>query len=218
MKRLVILLAAVALGLAACGSATLPSAGGPYDRATTSAPRSSGPTASPADPKAKPKTDKAHRAASEPKACEPMRGGIEDSLATLVDVRIGTHDGYDRVTFEFGPPSDAQYFGLPRYELVPATPPITEDGSGDPVSMDGSRYAVIVFHGASGIDMTADEYTVTYSGPHDFRPGYIGLAEARQTGDYEATLSWAFGLNRASCWSVHVLQDPMRVTIDFPHD
>ncbi len=165
MKRLVILLAAVALGLAACGSATLPSAGGPHDRATTSAPRSSGPTASPADPKAKPKTDKAHRAASEPKACEPMRGGIEDSLATLVDVRIGTHDGYDRVTFEFGPPSDAQYFGLPRYELVPATPPITEDGSGDPVSMDGSRYAVIVFHGASGVDMKQATTRPLFPGP-----------------------------------------------------
>ncbi len=194
MKRFLILAVAAGLVLSACASASLPSAGGQRDGDTSpKTVRSNAPAATPE--KTAPKARK--HPASEPKSCQPLTGGTEGSVAQLVDVRIGTDDGYDRVTFEFASPSDGQC---------------------DPVSMDGSRYAVIVFHGASGVDMTADEYTVTYSGPHDFRPGYIGLAEARQTGDYEATLSWAFGLNRASCWSVHVLQDPMRVTIDFPHD
>ncbi len=198
MKRFLILAVAAGLVLSACASASLPSAGGQRDGDTSpKTVRSNAPAATPE--KTAPKARK--HAASEPKSCQPLTGGTEGSVAQLVDVRIGT-----------------QYFGLPRYELVPATPPITEDGSGDPVSMDGSRYAVIVFHGASGVDMTADEYTVTYSGPHDFRPGYIGLAEARQTGDYEATLSWAFGLNSSSCWSVNVLQKPLRVAVDFPHD
>ena len=215
MKRFLILAVAAGLVLSACASASLPSAGGQRDGDTSpKTVRSNAPAATPE--KTAPKARK--HAASEPKSCQPLTGGTEGSVAQLVDVRIGTDDGYDRVTFEFASPSDGQYFGLPRYELVPATPPITEDGSGDPVSMDGSRYAVIVFHGASGVDMTADEYTVTYSGPHDFRPGYIGLAEARQTGDYEATLSWAFGLNSSSCWSVNVLQKPLRVAVDFPHD
>jgi hypothetical protein len=129
---------------------------------------------------------------------------------------VGTHEGYDRVTFEFAPPSDGKYFGLPPYDLHRATPPLREDGSGEPVSLDGSRFAWIVFHGAAGYDFI--EGGPTYTGPRDFRRDFRTLAEARQMGDYEATLSWAFGLNSASCWKVHVLQDPLRVAIDFPHD
>ncbi len=150
MKRFLILAVAAGLVLSACASASLPSAGGQRDGDTSpKTVRSNAPAATPE--KTAPKARK--HPASEPKSCQPLTGGTEGSVAQLVDVRIGTDDGYDRVTFEFASPSDGQYFGLPRYELVPATPPITEDGSGDPVSMDGSRYAVIVFHGASGVDM-----------------------------------------------------------------
>jgi hypothetical protein len=120
------------------------------------------------------------------------------------------------VTFEFEAPSDGQYFGLPPYSLVDATPPITLDGSGDPISVDGSDFAVAIFHGAAGYDFA--EGTPSYTGPKDFRPDFPVLAEARQTGDYEATLSWAFGLHGASCWRVQELQAPLRVVIDFPHD
>lgn len=212
MKKLVILAVAAGVGLSACASATLPSAGGPRAGAPSKSVRSSGPAASPPIAKASRES-----VPSEPKSCEGVRGGAEGSLAQLVDVRVGTHDGYDRVTFEFAPPADGQYFGLPPYEIASATPPITEDGSGEPVSVDGRSFAVIVFHGASGVEFNPDGYSLSYTGPKDFRPDFTALAEARQTGDYEATLSWAFGLNRASCWSVHVLDDPLRVAVDFPH-
>ena len=133
---------AAGLALSACASASLPSAGGPRDGDTSpKTVRSNAPAASPA--KATPKTRK--HAASEPKSCQPLTGGTEDSIAQLVDVRVGTHDGYDRVTLEFAPPADEQYFGLPRYELAAATPPIREDGSGEPLSVDGSHFAAIVF-------------------------------------------------------------------------
>jgi hypothetical protein len=77
-----------------------------------------------------------------------------------------------------------------------------------------------VFHGGTGVEFDDSEqgYTLTYTGPRDFRRDFRSLAEARQMGDFEATLSWAFGLNSASCWKVHVLQNPLRVAIDFPHD
>jgi hypothetical protein len=214
MKRFLILAVVSGLGLSACASAALPSAGLRADRANRQTLRSSAPPA----PSQKAVPGKAKASEPDPRSCEPARGGTEGKLATLVDVRVGTHEGYDRVTFEFAPPADGQYFGLPPYAIVGATPPITEDGSGDPVSVEGSRFATVVFHGASGVDMTADEFTITYTGPRDFQPDFPVLAEARQTGDYEATLSWAFGLHRASCWRVLELQDPLRVAIDFPHD
>src|SRR5206468_10960933 len=140
-----------------CASASLPSAGGPREGEAPRMARSNAPAASPT--KATPQALK--HAASEPKSCQPSTGGTEGSLAQLVDVRVGTHDGYDRVTFEFAPPADGQYFDLPPYQMVAATPPITEDGSGEPVSVDGSRFAVIVFHGASGVEFNPDGYALS---------------------------------------------------------
>ena len=202
MKRLLILAVVGGLGLSACASAESPAA--------SRLARGASPIMS-SSPRAESSVVR-----SEPKSCEPASGGTEGSLAQLADVRVGTHEGYDRVTFEFEPPSDGQYFGLPPYTLVEATPPITQDGSGDPVSMEGSDFAVVVFHGVAGYDFV--EGTPSYSGPKDFRPDFPMLVEARETGDFEATLSWAFGLHGASCWRVQELQNPLRVVIDFPHD
>jgi hypothetical protein len=210
MKRFTILVAVAGLGLAACATGA----------ASSLEPRANGSTAaveSPSTPSHPTSTLPGSPAAggtgasSEP--CDALGGGSENHAATLVDVRVATHEGYDRVTFEFAPPSDGQYFGMPQYEIVAVTPPIRQDGSGDPVDVDGESFAGIVFRGASGWDVTGD----TYDGPNEFRPGFEALAEAEQTGDYEAVLSWAFGLKQGSCWTVHELEDPVRVAIDFSH-
>ena len=152
--------------------------------------------------------------------CLPSSGG-GDHLAQLTDVRVGAHGGYDRVTFEFAPPENGPgAFGVPRYEIARITAPITEDPSGRHVEVDGHHHAAIVFHGGTGVDLTTSNpkgYEVTYGGPREIKPGFGVLAEAQQTGDFEATLSWAFGLNRASCWRVFQLQDPVRVVVDFQH-
>jgi hypothetical protein len=152
--------------------------------------------------------------------CSPATGG-GDHLAQLTDVRVGTHPGYDRVTFEFAPPENGPgAFGVPRYEIARMTPPITEDPSGHRVAVDGHHYAGIVFHGGTGVDLTTSDsrgYEVTYGGPREIKPGFGVLAEAQETGDFEATMSWAFGLNRASCWRVSQLNNPVRVVVDFLH-
>lgn len=219
MKRFLILAVVSGLGLSACATAA-PQASRPAGLSSPAATSSDGGTGTEPSPKAKPasksKSGSQKSTGAQTQSCDPARGGTDGEVAQLVDVRVGTHEGYDRVTFEFAPPSDGQYFGLPKYDLHRATPPIREDGSGDPVSMDGSHFAWIVFHGAAGYDFV--EGGPTYTGPRGFKRDFRMLAEARQTGDYEATLSWAFGLNSASCWKVHVLQDPLRVAIDFPHE
>jgi uncharacterized low-complexity protein len=223
MKRLVIFAVAGALGLTACASAALPAASRGNDSRTTRNVSPSAPAPASASPKAaKGKTSSNKAKPATPKSCERIQGGTEGKIAQLVDVRVGTHDGYDRVTFEFAAPSgdSAKYFGLPPFDLHRATPPLTEDPSGEPVSLDGSHFAWIVFHGGTGVEFDDSEqgYTITYTGPKDFKRDYWALAEARQMGDFEATLSWAFGLNSDSCWTVHELDGPMRLAIDFPHD
>jgi hypothetical protein len=214
MKRFSVLVVVAGLGLSACATGAASTVDLGSSRSTPVVDR---PSATPTGEAPLPAKSPKKQGTEEPHTCSSVSGGDDAVLAQLVDVRVGAHDGYDRVTFEFAPPSDGRYFGLPSYEIHRATPPITQDGSGDPVAVDGESFAVIVFHGASGVDSTADEYTITYEGPREFTPGFEVLAEATQTGDFEATLSWAFGLNEVSCWSVLELDDPMRVAIDFSH-
>ncbi|MGH2572360.1 MAG: AMIN-like domain-containing (lipo)protein [Actinomycetota bacterium] len=219
MKRFAILVVLAGLGLSACGTG----AANTIDRrsngstAAVDSPSSQADQTTSASPSPANARSKAGGKDVSSEPCEAVRGGSENHVAQLVDVRVGTHEGYDRVTFEFAPPSDGRYFGLPRYEIVAVTPPIRQDGSGDPVEVDGESFAGIAFRGASGWDFTGEDAEITYDGPKEFRPGFEALKEAEQTGDYEAILSWAFGLKQGSCWTVLVLQDPLRVAIDFSH-
>lgn len=155
---------------------------------------------------------------AEETVCATARGG-GDHVAQLVDVRVGSHAGYDRIVFEFGASRDGGSFGVPRFEVRPLEAPILDDPRGAVVPMRGSSFAGVVFHGATGVAFTTSVpqgYELTYDGPRELRPDFPVLVEAEQTGDFEATLSWAFGLSRPSCWEVSVLHDPLRVVIDFP--
>src|SRR5438045_3662688 len=51
--------------------------------------------------------------------------------ATLRAVRLGTHDGFVRVVFEFD-------VAPPGFVVAPASPPFTMDGSGATVQVDGN--------------------------------------------------------------------------------
>jgi hypothetical protein len=151
-----------------------------------------------------------------PKRCARESGGEEGIYTNLVAVRIGTHQGYDRITFEFkapepNPGGDA---GIPRYEIRTAKPPHYEDASGLPLEVNGNSFVGIVFHGASGVDF---EGQTTYKGPKVVRAGFENFVEAVRSGDFEATLSWILGVRRQTCWQVHELHNPDRVAIDLPH-
>lgn len=81
--------------------------------------------------------------------CDRTSGG-KDTFALLTDVRVGTHPGYDRIVFEFVTTriSRRRPLGVPRYEITRAETPLTEDPSGLPLSVGGSVFLGIVFHGA----------------------------------------------------------------------
>ena len=154
--------------------------------------------------------------ASASKRCARESGGEEGVYTNLVAVRIGTHQGYDRITFEFKAPepNPGGEAGIPRYEIRTAKPPHYEDASGLPLEVNGNSFVGIVFHGASGVDF---EGRATYKGPKVVRAGFDNLVEAVRSGDFEATLSWILGVRRQTCWQVHELHNPDRVAIDIPH-
>jgi hypothetical protein len=182
---------------------------------------SAGPTPAPATQPPPPETTAPTETTPPPPAAAPKRcaresGGEEGIYTNLVAVRIGTHQGYDRITFEFEAPepNPGGAAGIPRYEIRTAKPPHYEDASGLPLEVNGNSFVGIVFHGASGVDF---EGHATYTGPRVVRAGFDNLVEAVRSGDFEATLSWILGVRRQTCWQVHELHNPDRVAIDIPH-
>lgn len=151
------------------------------------------------------------------KACAPTTGGEDGVYTNLVAVRIGTHEGYDRITFEFRAPNPnpGGKSGIPRYEIRTAKPPHYEDASGMPLEVNGRLFARIVFHGAAGYDFDGRP---TYTGPRTVRAGFEVLTEAVRAGDFEATLSWVLGFRHQACWRVREFHNPDRVAIDVLHD
>jgi hypothetical protein len=205
MRKTPIALIVGLLGLTACASAHSLGAAAPSPSPSASLPASPDPTPSVITKSPTP-TATSTRAAP----CSTAKGGhfdpSNDGGAQLVDVRVGTHGTYDRVTFEF-----TEQGTVPQFVIRTVTTP-REDGSDEPISLHGSTYAEIVFQHASGYDLS---YQPTYKGPKDFVPNFHDLAELRQAGDFERVLSWAFGLNHSACWHLTELANPVRLAVDF---
>ncbi len=151
-----------------------------------------------------------------PLVCQPQTGGGEGVFTNLTDVRVGAHNGYDRIVFEFHAPkpNPGGKAGIPLYEIRQAKPPFTEDPSDKPLDVFGDTFVRIVMHGATGYDFDGNP---TYRGSKTLTPGFGTLAQAVEGGDFEATMTWILGLSRPTCWTVQELHDPDRLVIDFHH-
>ena len=127
--------------------------------------------------------------------------------AQVTDVRVGTHDGYDRVVFEFDS-------GLPEAFIEGALPPFYADGSGFEIEVTGSAFLKVTMHGATKL---SPEGGVTYSGATNFEPEFDRLLQLLEGGDFEAVSTWYLGLDGGSCFRVLALSDPSRLVIDIEH-
>jgi hypothetical protein len=143
-----------------------------------------------------------------PFACElPIEERGDPVHTQLVDVRVGEHDGYDRVVFEFDN-------GIPEYILSAPEPPYVEDPSGLPMEVEGASVLQLVMIGGTRLDA---DYEETYAGPLEFEPGFETLVHLVEAGDFEAVSSWYIGLSGDACVRVLALDDPDRLVIDIEH-
>jgi hypothetical protein len=151
-----------------------------------------------------------------PAKCASETAGDDGVYMNLTDVRVGAHDGFDRIVFEFEEPdpNPAGNGGIPRFEIKQVKPPFSEDPSDIPIHVEGDAFVRIVFQGASGYDFDGN---ATYDGPRRLTPGFGTLTQAVEGGDFEATMTWLLGLSRPTCWEIHALHNPERVVIDFHH-
>jgi hypothetical protein len=197
-----IALVALITALAACRSAA-PGVGSTATP-TASASTAVSPSASIApsnEPTAQPTDDLG------PFACDfPVKGSASVNRAQLVDVRVGTHDGYDRVVFEFAK-------GAPAFTLDEAQPPLREDASGRELDVDGNAFWQLVMRDTSRSDLDGH----TMFDDTDFDPEFPKLAELIEGGDFEAVSTWYFGLDAESCVRVLRLSNPSRLVFDIEH-
>jgi len=135
-------------------------------------------------------------------------------IALLTSVSAQDMGRFDRVTFTFekGTPNILSA----TYEVGPAV----FAPSGQPVEppIAGAARLVITMSNAADEDLTTNPVVVTYPGPFRFPADLPNITELVQLQDFEATLTWAIGVNDARVTAVsQVLLSPTRVQVDIPH-
>ena len=135
-----------------------------------------------------------------PFSCTNRSGGVAGAAATVSDIRIAHHDGYDRLVIGF-PTANT----MPQYQLTrQATSTFMRDASGQPVTLEGS----------AGIRAVLRNADITTGVPTDFKPQLPAIREVAQIGNFERVVSYGVGLATPACYRVLELSGPTRLVID----
>ncbi len=146
-------------------------------------------------------------------ATDASKGGGDAPTRLLTDVRVGAHACYDRVAFELKP-QQGEADGPVAWKATYESAPITEDGSGRPVQVEGTAFLVVTMS-ATGADLSQEGAPATYTGPASIEAAdATRIQQVRRTGDFEGVLTWVIGLDRKRPFHVSTQDTPARVIID----
>ena len=146
-----------------------------------------------------------------PATTRPDDGGLGSGNGlTLTGVRVGRQEGFDRVVFDLGgtgtPGWRVEYVARPR-----------QDGSGDPVELEGDVFLQVVLRGIgmpfdTGIDQYGDAST-RVSGA-----GTQGIAQVAPGASFEGDQQAFIGLDGSRrAFRAFALSNPTRVVVDVAH-
>ncbi|WP_321575544.1 AMIN-like domain-containing (lipo)protein [Oerskovia douganii] len=142
---------------------------------------------------------------TDPDTAEPSAG----AALTVTDVRVGRHDGFDRVVFELGGTGTPGW----RVEYVPEA---IEDGKGDVIDVDGDGTLQVMISG-SGYPM--DTGVAEYAGPNPLRVAETDeVEEVVLRGVFEGNTQAFIGTDEVSPFRVYALTDPTRVVVEVRND
>ena len=128
------------------------------------------------------------------------------SVSKLVAVRTATHDGFDRVVFEF----DKR---IPGYHTEYIDRPVRKCGSGKVTQMAGDgwlevRLSPAKAHTSEGQSTVAERERIL---------SLPVLSELELTCDFEGIVTWVFGVESPNRYQVRELSSPPRLVIDVRH-
>lgn len=130
----------------------------------------------------------------------------DSSTATLVAVRTATHKDFDRVVFEF----DER---VPGYHTEYIDRPVRKCGSGKVTWMAGDGWLEVRMSPARA-HIEQGRSTVA---ERERMPNLPVLSELELTCDFEAVLTWVFGVASPNRYRVQELTRPPRLVVDVRH-
>jgi hypothetical protein len=131
----------------------------------------------------------------------PSSGGT----AELSSAATGCHAGYDRFVVR------ARSGGKPGYD-VRYVSRIISDGSGEPVSIQGSKFLRVSIRNARGHTSSGANLLPSVLTPH-----CSNLRQVKKAGDFEAVVTYGLGVRRKTGFRVFRLTAPTRIVIDVAH-
>ena len=135
---------------------------------------------------------------------------VGEETAFLSRVAVEADRCADRITFEFR--GGAPGF---RVRYLPASEALVEDGSGNPVQVEGAEYLVVRLDPALTAEAEGDRLVRTYDGPRRLRPLEArSVREVVKTGDFEAVVTWVVGLPEKRPFRVTTSDEPSRVVVE----
>jgi hypothetical protein len=210
-------LLAVALALPACGGGGGDAAGSsttsPASSAASSASSSAPTTSSAAEGgagstgQAPPDTeDDAGSTGPFPANTDPDTGyPSSDARVTVTALRIGRHDGFDRVVFEAGGT------GTPGWD-VRYVDSANSQGSGADIAVEGGAILQVTL---TGVGLPADTGVEEYSGPDRLASAAAQVVtEVVWDGTFEGQSVAFVGVSKETPFRVYSLKDPARVVLE----
>jgi len=132
---------------------------------------------------------------------DPVQNISSPQGSSIADVRVGANEGFDRFVVEFEGEVGA-YF-------VSYVTQVTEDGSGNPVPVEGAAFVQVTLGGIP-TDPQAPQDTIDAD--------LTGLVQVVGAGaGFEATVSYGLGTAAASGFRAFVLTEPSRLVVDIAH-
>jgi hypothetical protein len=154
--------------------------------------------------------------------CEPQSGAslakklspvLQDRPTMyLTDVEVEVEGCVERVIFKFEPSEPG-----PGYDVSykPAEVAKIQDGSGKSLAIAGDDFLVVRMFPAMTAKIDGEDVVPTYDGPRNIPAPSDAktLREVAMTGDFEAQVTWAIGLDNKRPFTVTASDDELVVEI-----
>jgi hypothetical protein len=154
--------------------------------------------------------------------CEPLSGAtLEKKLSPaiqdretmfLTDVEVEIEDCVEGVTFTFKESEPGLGYDV---SYQPAEVAKIQDGSGNSITIAGSDFLVVRMFPAMTAEIDGEDVRPTYAGPRSIPAPTDAqfIREVAQTGDFEAQVTWAIGLDNKHPYTVTASNDDLVVEI-----